>query len=98
MSYRTESSGLSLIGGSGVQHYLISLQKIYSGEQRYLERKLTEFYSLNEELKVRAYRNLPKLPQKGMILFKNHEQLEKRKHELDTYLKKLIERRDTRNS
>ncbi|TNV82742.1 hypothetical protein FGO68_gene9612 [Halteria grandinella] len=98
VSYRTESSGLSLIGGSGVQHYLISLQKIYSGEQRYLERKLTEFYSLNEELKVRAYRNLPKLPQKGMILFKNHEQLEKRKHELDTYLKKLIERRDTRNS
>lgn len=49
-------------------------------------------------MKVRAYRNLPKLPQKGMILFKNHEQLERRKHELDTYLKELIERRDTRNS
>ena len=48
LSYRTESTPIlqSLLLRStagGVQHYLIQVIKIYNGEQRYMERKMSEF-------------------------------------------------------
>ena len=40
VSYRNESSGMI----SGVTtYYMIQLSKIYSGEQRYIEKKIGEF-------------------------------------------------------
>ena len=93
---RVESSGILL--GSGVTYYTIQLCKIYSGEQRYSEKRLVDFYALNEELKSRAYRGLPSLPPKTIIPVKGQEQQEKRRMELVNYLRVLVERRDTRNS
>jgi len=49
------------------------LSKIYSGEQRYIERRLNEFYSLLEDLKLRAYKDLPKLPAKTLMPIRGAE-------------------------
>jgi hypothetical protein len=76
VSYRTESGGLL---GSAVTYFVVHLSKIYSGEQRYLERKLNEFYSLLEELKLRAYKDLPKLPAKTIMPLRGQEAQERRK-------------------
>ena len=95
VSYRTESGGLL---GSAVTHYVVHLSKIYSGEQRYIERRLNEFYSLLEELKLRAYKDLPKHPAKTLMPVRGQEAQDRRKQDLDTFLKDLIQRRDTRNS
>ena len=84
--------------GSSAVYYVIHLSKIYSGEQRYIERRLNEFYSLLEDLKLRAYKDLPKLPAKTLMPIRGAEAQDRRKKELDTFLKDLIQRRETRNS
>jgi hypothetical protein len=76
VSQRYESGGIM---GSSVTYYTIQLTKIFSGEQGYSEKKLADFYALNEELKLRAYRGLPKLPAKTIMAVRNPELADRRK-------------------
>jgi hypothetical protein len=55
------------------------LAKIFSGEQRYIERKLSEMYDLLEELRLRAYKDLPKMPEKKKINIKDADKKEERR-------------------
>jgi hypothetical protein len=74
------------------------LAKIFSGEQRYIERKLTEMYDLLEELRLRAYKDLPKMPEKKKINIKDADKKEERRDQILTFLRELVDRRDIRNS
>jgi hypothetical protein len=74
------------------------LAKIFSGEQRYIERKLSEMYDMLEELRLRAYKDLPKMPEKKKINIKDADKKEERRDQILTFLRELVDRRDIRNS
>ena len=74
------------------------MAKIFSGEQRYIERKLSEMYDLLEELRLRAYKDLPKMPEKKKINIKDADKKEERRDQILTFLRELVDRRDIRNS
>jgi hypothetical protein len=74
------------------------LAKIFSGEQRYIERKVTEMYDLMEELRLRAYKDIPKMPEKKKINIKDADKREERRDQILTFLRELVDRRDIRNS
>jgi hypothetical protein len=74
------------------------LAKIFSGEQRYIERKLSEMYGLMEELRLRAYKDIPKMPEKKKINIKDADKREERRDQILTFLREVVDRRDIRNS
>ena len=76
MSQRTEITGIPLMTKTTHYYYVIQLSKIHTGEQMYIERKLAEFYTLQDELKARAYINLPALPGKTGRHVKDPAELE----------------------
>ena len=98
VSQRTETTGIPLMTKTTHYYYVVQLSKIHTGEQMYIERKLTEFYTLHDELKARAYINLPKLPGKTGRRIKDPEELEQRRLLLVRFLRDLIARRETRNT
>ena len=99
VSQRSETTGSTLLLNKQTQYYyVVQLSKIHSGEQRYIEKRMTDFYQLYEDLKSRAYINLPRLPGKTARHIKDPEELETRRQELVRFLRDLINRRDTRNS
>ena len=98
MSHRTETTGIPLMTKTTHYYYEVQLSKIHTGEQMYIERKLSEFYTLHDELKARAYINLPKLPGKTGRRIKDPTELEQRRLLLVRFLRDLIARRETRNA
>lgn len=48
-------------------YYTIQLSKAYSNEQLHLEKRFSQFYTLNEGLKNKNYRELPRLPSKTLM-------------------------------
>ena len=71
---------------------------MFTSEQRYIERRLTEIYDLIEELKLRAYRELPKMPDRKKINLKDIDKMEERREAVVTFLRELVDRREIRNS
>ncbi len=95
VSQRHIPSGLFQKGES---FYTIQLAKIFTSEQRYIERRLTEIYELIDDLKLRAYRNLPKMPDRKKLNVKDAEKMEERRESVVTFLRELVDRREIRNS
>lgn len=70
-----------------IYYYTIQLTKIYSGETYLLEKRFKSFSDLNEALKTKNYVELPLFPPKTLIPVRNAEHLERRRVELNTYMK-----------
>ncbi len=51
-----------------------------------------------EELKLRAYRELPKMPERKKVNIKDAEKMEERREAVVTFLRELVDRREIRNS
>lgn len=62
-----------------VFYYSINLSKMYSGEQANLEKRFSQFYALNEALRLKGCMNLPRMPPKTLLPLNNHEGLERRR-------------------
>jgi hypothetical protein len=59
-----------------------------------IKKRFNDFDTLNSELKKFNIKNLPKLPQKAIALFKSQEFIEERKKKLQKYLTSLLLRED----
>ena len=99
VSDRCETTGSMLLMNKTTNFYsIVQLIKIHTGEQRYIEKKLSEFYTLHDDLKARAYVNLPKLPGKTNRKITDPDELQARRLEIVNFLREIINRREIRNS
>ena len=55
-------------------------------------------YDLMEELRLRAYKDIPKMPEKKKINIKDADKREERRDQILTFLREVVDRRDIRNS
>lgn len=55
-------------------------------------------FELVEELRLRAYKEIPSMPEKKKINIKDAEKREERRDQIVTFLRELVGRRDIRNS
>ena len=55
-------------------------------------------YDLVEELRMRAYKDIPKMPEKKKVKIKDADKMEERRDQILTFLRELVDRRDIRNS
>jgi hypothetical protein len=81
----------------GVMKYAIRITKLYDKtKQASIQKRYNEFLQLNTDLAQNGFLHLPVFPPKSF--FANDDDLNKRQAALETYLKALIDRKDTRNS
>lgn len=59
-------------------------------------KRYSEFFQLQETLERQGYQALPQLPSKKLFMSENEK--EERQRGLESYLKELVNRKDTRNS
>jgi len=77
--------------------YAIHISKLYdTTKSLVIQKRYNEFLQLNNDLTQSGFLGLPYFPPKNF--FASDEDLNKRQGCLETYLKELIERKDTRNS
>ena len=81
------------IEGKTVTFYKIQIHDNYSKENWFLEKRYSEIDLLNKTLS-KLYPNIPPMPGKTLFRIKSQDQLEKRKKQLETFLKECAKRKD----
>jgi WD40 repeat protein len=85
--------GEKYIDGKTVTFYKIEIYDNYSKESWFLEKRYSEIDLLHKTLS-KLYPNIPPMPGKTLFKIKDREQLEKRKKQLETFLKECAKRKD----
>ena len=85
--------GEKYIDGKTVTFYRIEIYDNYSKESWFLEKRYSEIDTLHKTLS-KLYPNIPPMPGKTLFKIKNKDQLEKRKNQLETFLKECAKRKD----
>ena len=85
--------GEKYIDGKTVTFYKIEIYDNYSKESWILEKRYSEIDLLHKTL-VKLYPNIPPMPGKTLFKIKDRDQLEKRKKQLETFLKECAKRKD----
>jgi len=83
---------------AGTTFYVIRTWLIYQpGEiSGPLQKRYSQFFELHEALERMGYENLPQLPRKKFYM--SERDTDDRQRGLESYLKELVNRKDTRNS
>ena len=81
------------VDGKTVTFYKIEVYDIYSKENWILEKRYSEIDALHKTLS-KLYPNIPPMPGKTLFKIKDRDQLEKRKKQLETFLKECANRKD----
>ena len=81
------------VDGKLVTFYKIEVYDIYSKENWILEKRYSEIDALHKTLS-KLYPNIPPMPGKTLFKIKDHDQLEKRKKQLEIFLKECANRKD----
>ena len=85
--------GEKYIDGKTVTFYKIEVYDNYSKENWILEKRYSEIDLLHKTL-VKLYPNIPPMPGKTLFKVKDRDQLEKRKKQLETFLRECANRKD----
>ena len=81
------------VDGKTVTFYKVEVYDIYSKENWVLEKRYSEIDLLHKTLS-KLYPNIPPMPGKTLFKIKDRDQLEKRKKQLETFLKECANRKD----
>ena len=81
------------VDGKTVTFYKIEIYDNYSKESWILEKRYSEIDILHKSLS-KLYPNIPPMPGKTLFKIKDRDQLEKRKKQLETFLKECAKRKD----
>ena len=90
---RINEFGEKYIDGKTVTFYKIEIYDNYSKESWILEKRYSEIDILHKSLS-KLYPNIPPMPGKTLFKIKDRDQLEKRKKQLETFLKECAKRKD----
>lgn len=83
----------------GTTYYIITVTKAYNqSEKLQIEKRYSQFHTLNETLKNKNYKDLPKFPAKTFMPMRSSDHLDRRRQELNQYIKEIVNRRDTLNA
>ena len=85
--------GERYIDGKTVTFYKIEIYDNYSKESWILEKRYSEIDLLHKNIS-KLYPNIPPMPGKTLFKIKDRDQLEKRKKQLETFLKECAKRKD----
>ena len=85
--------GEKYIDGKTVTFYKIEIYDNYSKESWFLDKRYSEIDLLHKTLS-KLYPNIPPMPGKTLFKVKDRDQLEKRKKQLETFLKECAKRKD----
>ena len=85
--------GEKYVDGKTVTFYKIEIYDNYSKESWILEKRYSEIDHLHKTL-AKLYPNIPPMPGKTLFKVKDKAQLEKRKTQLETFLKECAKRKD----
>ena len=85
--------GEKYIDGKTVTFYKIEIYDNYSKEKWVLEKRYSEIDLLHKNLS-KLYPNIPPMPGKTLFKIKDRDQLEKRKKQLETFLRECAKRKD----
>ena len=85
--------GEKYIDGKTVTFYKIEIYDNYSKEKWVLEKRYSEIDLLHKSLS-KLYPNIPPMPGKTLFKIKDRDQLEKRKKQLETFLRECAKRKD----
>jgi WD40 repeat protein len=85
--------GEKYIDGKTVTFYKIEIYDNYSKESWFLDKRYSEIDLLHKTLS-KLYPNIPPMPGKTLFKIKDRDQLEKRKKQLETFLKECAKRKD----
>ena len=85
--------GEKYIDGKTVTFYKVEIYDNYSKESWILEKRYSEIDLLHKTL-AKLYPNIPPMPGKTLFKVKDRDQLEKRKKQLETFLKECAKRKD----
>ena len=81
------------IEGKTVTFYRVEIYDNYSKDSWVLEKRYSEIDALHKTLS-KLYPNIPPMPGKTLFKIKDRDQLEKRKKQLETFLKECSNRKD----
>jgi hypothetical protein len=81
------------VEGKTVTFYKIEVYDNYSKDSWILEKRYSEIDTLHKTLS-KLYPNIPPMPGKTLFKIKDRDQLEKRKKQLETFLKECAARKD----
>ena len=81
------------VEGKTVTFYKIEVYDNYSKDSWILEKRYSEIDTLHKTLS-KLYPNIPPMPGKTLFKIKDRDQLEKRKKQLETFLKECANRKD----
>ena len=81
------------VDGKTVTFYKIEIFDNFSKETWYLEKRYSEIDLLHKTIS-KLYPNIPPMPGKTLFKIKDRDQLEKRKKQLETFLKECANRKD----
>jgi len=85
--------GEKYIDGKTVTFYKIEIYDNYSKEKWTMEKRYSEIDALHKSLS-KLYPSIPPMPGKTLFKIKDKDQLEKRKKQLETFLKECAKRKD----
>ena len=85
--------GEKYIDGKTVTFYKIEVYDNYSKESWFLDKRYSEIDLLHKTL-TKLYPNIPPMPGKTLFKIKDRDQLERRKKQLETFLKECAKRKD----
>ena len=81
------------VDGKTVTFYKIEIYDNFSRETWYLEKRYSEIDLLHKTIS-KLYPNIPPMPGKTLFKIKDRDQLEKRKKQLETFLRECANRKD----
>jgi WD40 repeat protein len=81
------------VEGKTVTFYKIEIYDNFSKETWYLDKRYSEIDSLHKTIS-KLYPNIPPMPGKTLFKIKDRDQLEKRKKQLETFLRECANRKD----
>ena len=81
------------VDGKTVTFYKIEVYDNFSKETWYLEKRYSEIDFLHKTIS-KLYPNIPSMPGKTLFKIKDRDQLEKRKKQLETFLRECANRKD----
>ena len=81
------------VDGKIVTFYKVEIYDNYSKENWILEKRYSEIDALHKTIS-KLYPNIPPMPGKTLFKIKDKDQLEKRKKQLETFLKECAKRKD----
>ena len=81
------------VDGKTVTFYKIEVYDNFSKDTWYLEKRYSEIDLLHKTIS-KLYPNIPPMPGKTLFKIKDRDQLEKRKKQLETFLRECTNRKD----